>query len=58
MKKYTIGLDFGSLSCRGILVDTSDGLICAEAVMAAIMIAAMVISFFILCGFNNRTATV
>ena len=34
MKKYTIGLDFGSLSCRGILVDTSDGLICAEAVMA------------------------
>ena len=34
MKKYTIGLDFGSLSCRGILVDTSDGRICAEAVMA------------------------
>ena len=32
MKKYTIGLDFGSLSCRGILVDTSDGRICAEAV--------------------------
>ena len=31
MKKYTIGLDFGSLSCRGILVDTSDGRICAEA---------------------------
>ncbi len=34
MKKYTIGLDFGSLSCRGILVDTSDGHICAEAAMA------------------------
>ncbi len=34
MKKYTIGLDFGSLSCRGILVDTSTGIICAEAVMA------------------------
>ncbi|MBO5968803.1 MAG: ribulokinase [Clostridia bacterium] len=33
MKKYTIGLDFGSLSCRGILADTSDGRICAEAVM-------------------------
>ena len=33
MKKYTIGLDFGSLSCRGILVDTSDGKICAEAMM-------------------------
>ena len=32
MNKYTIGLDFGSLSCRGILVDTSDGRICAEAV--------------------------
>ena len=31
MKKYTIGLDFGSLSCRGILVDTQDGSICAEA---------------------------
>lgn len=34
MKKYTIGLDFGSLSCRGILADTSDGRICAEAAMA------------------------
>ena len=34
MKKYTIGLDFGSLSCRGILADTSDGRIYAEAVMA------------------------
>ena len=31
MKKYTIGLDFGSLSCRGILVDTQDGSICTEA---------------------------
>lgn len=30
-KKYTIGLDFGSLSCRGILVDTANGRICAEA---------------------------
>lgn len=33
MKKYTIGLDFGSTSCRGVLVRTSDGYICAEAVM-------------------------
>ena len=32
MKKYTIGLDFGSLSCRGILADVADGRICAEAV--------------------------
>ncbi len=34
MKKYTIGLDFGSLSCRGILVDVADGRICAEAIMS------------------------
>ncbi len=33
-KKYTIGLDFGSLSCRGILVDVANGQICAEAAMA------------------------
>lgn len=32
--KYTIGLDFGSLSCRGVLVDVSDGRIAAEASMA------------------------
>lgn len=31
--KYTIGLDFGSLSCRGVLVDVSDGRIEAEASM-------------------------
>ena len=28
---YTIGLDFGSLSCRGILADVSDGHIVAQA---------------------------
>jgi len=33
-RKYTIGLDFGSLSCRGVLVDVSDGHISAEASMA------------------------
>lgn len=33
-KKYTIGFDFGSLSCRGVLVDVSDGRIAAEASMA------------------------
>ncbi|MBR4417824.1 MAG: hypothetical protein IKS67_13685, partial [Victivallales bacterium] len=27
---YTIGLDYGSLSCRGILVSTADGTIMAE----------------------------
>ena len=27
---YTIGLDYGSLSCRGVLVSTSDGAIVAE----------------------------
>ena len=32
-KKYTIGLDYGSLSGRGVLADTSDGSILAEAVM-------------------------
>ncbi len=31
---YTIGLDFGSLSCRGVLVDVKDGSIAAEAAMA------------------------
>lgn len=31
---YTIGLDFGSLSCRGVLVDVKDGAILAEAAMA------------------------
>lgn len=29
-KKYTIGMDFGSLSCRAILVDSEDGTIVAE----------------------------
>lgn len=33
-KRYTIGLDFGSLSGRGVLVDTGDGNILAEAEMA------------------------
>lgn len=33
MKKYTIGLDYGSLSGRGVLVDTADGRIVAEAAM-------------------------
>lgn len=28
---YTIGLDFGSLSCRGVLADTGNGRIIAEA---------------------------
>lgn len=28
---YTIGLDYGSLSCRGVLVRTSDGQVIAEA---------------------------
>ncbi|MBQ8815589.1 MAG: ribulokinase [Lachnospiraceae bacterium] len=32
-KQYTIGLDFGSLSGRGVLVDTGDGNILAEAEM-------------------------
>ncbi len=32
MSKYTIGLDFGSLSGRGILADVSDGAIIAQAV--------------------------
>ena len=27
---YTIGLDYGSLSCRGVLVSTTDGTIVAE----------------------------
>ncbi len=26
---YTIGLDYGSLSCRGVLVSTTDGTIMA-----------------------------
>ena len=30
--KYTIGLDFGSLSCRGVLVRTADGSVLADAV--------------------------
>lgn len=33
-KKYTIGLDFGSLSCRGVLVNVKDGSLAAEASMA------------------------
>ncbi|MGN1024835.1 MAG: ribulokinase [Faecousia sp.] len=32
-KTYTIGLDFGSLSCRAVLVDTADGGICGEESM-------------------------
>ena len=32
-KKYTIGLDYGSLSGRAVLADTCDGRIAAEAVM-------------------------
>ena len=32
-KTYTIGLDFGSLSCRAVLVDTADGEICGEESM-------------------------
>lgn len=31
-KRYTIGIDYGSLSGRGVLVDVSNGAICAEAV--------------------------
>lgn len=30
MKKYTIGIDYGSLSARGVLVNTSDGAILSE----------------------------
>jgi len=33
-KVYTIGLDFGSLSLRGVLVDTEDGTILATAEFA------------------------
>lgn len=33
MKKFTIGLDYGSLSGRGVLVDTADGSVVAEAAM-------------------------
>lgn len=32
-KRYTIGIDYGSLSGRGVLVDVSDGSILAESVM-------------------------
>ena len=32
-KKYTIGLDYGSLSGRAVLADTCDWMIAAEAVM-------------------------
>ena len=31
MKKGVIGLDFGSLSCRGVLMDAGDGAVLAEA---------------------------
>jgi len=31
--RYTIGLDFGSLSCRGVLTDVRDGHVVAEAAM-------------------------
>ncbi len=30
-KKYTVGIDFGSLSARAVLVDTADGQVCASA---------------------------
>lgn len=30
IRRYTIGLDYGSLSCRGVLADTGDGRILAE----------------------------
>lgn len=33
MARYTIGVDFGTLSGRALLVDTSDGRECASAVM-------------------------
>jgi len=32
MKKYTIGLDYGTLSGRAVLVDISDGTVLASAV--------------------------
>ena len=32
--RYTIGLDYGSLSCRGVLVRVTDGAIAAEASLA------------------------
>ena len=32
MKKYTIGIDFGSLSARAVLVDTENGHVCGTAV--------------------------
>lgn len=32
-KKYTIGLDYGSLSGRGVLVDVADGTVLCEAVL-------------------------
>ena len=31
---YTLGIDYGSLSCRGVLVDTRDGSVAAQAEMA------------------------
>ena len=30
MEEYTIGLDYGSLSARGVLVSTKDGSVLAE----------------------------
>lgn len=32
--RYTIGLDYGSLSCRGLLVNIADGKVMEEAIMA------------------------
>ena len=32
--QYTIGLDYGSLSCRGVLADVSNGRVIAEAMLA------------------------
>ena len=32
--QYTIGLDYGSLSCRGVLADVTDGRVIAEAMLA------------------------
>ena len=34
MKKYTIGIDYGTLSGRAVLVRVSDGAVMAEASMA------------------------
>ena len=33
-ERYTIGLDYGSLSCRGVLASVTDGRVLAEASLA------------------------